>query len=182
MTAPDMDSPSTASSTFEPNADELLARNAAYAEAFDDHDLDVAPRRQLAIVACMDSRMAIFGILGLQHGDAHVIRNAGGVITDDVIRSLCVSQRALGTEEVWIVKHTDCGLLGLDDRQFLDALEADTGERPGWTPGGFASLEEGVREAVEQVRSDPALASSAVRGFIFDVESGELTEIGSNAR
>ena len=140
------------------------------------------PSRRLAVLTCMDCRIEPLASFGLDPGEAHVIRNAGAVVTADVRRSLALSQRALGTEEVWIVKHTDCGLLGLDDREFLDALEADTGERPGWTPGGFVSLEKGVREAVEQIRSDPALASSAVRGFILDVESGELTEIGSNAR
>jgi carbonic anhydrase len=144
--------------------------------------LSKLPRRRLALVTCMDCRIDPLDAAGLEPGDAHVIRNAGAVVTTDVSRSLALSQRALGTEEVWIVKHTDCGLLGLDDREFLDAVEAETGERPGWTPGGFDSLEEGVREAVEQVRSDPALASSAVRGFILDVEGGELTEIGSNAR
>jgi carbonic anhydrase len=144
--------------------------------------LSKLPRRRLALVTCMDCRIDPLDAAGLEPGDAHVIRNAGAVVTTDVSRSLALSQRALGTEEVWIVKHTDCGLLGLDDREFLDAVEAETGERPGWTPGGFDSLEEGVREAVEQVRSDPALASSAVRGFILDVEGGELTEIGPNAR
>ncbi len=140
------------------------------------------PSRRLAVLTCMDCRIDPLAAAGLERGEAHVLRNAGAVVSADVSRSLALSQRALGTEEVWIVKHTDCGLLGLDDREFLDALEADTGERPGWTPGGFDSLEKGVREAVEQIRSDPALASSAVRGFILDVESGELTEIGSNAR
>jgi carbonic anhydrase len=140
------------------------------------------PSRRLAVLTCMDCRIDPLVAAGLKHGEAHVLRNAGAVVTADVSRSLALSQRALGTEEVWIVKHTDCGLLGLDDREFLDAVEAETGERPGWTPGGFDSLDAGVREAVEQVRSDPALASSAVRGFILDVESGELTEIGSNAR
>jgi carbonic anhydrase len=144
--------------------------------------LSKLPRRRLALVTCMDCRIDPLDAAGLEPGDAHVIRNAGAVVTTDVSRSLALSQRALGTEEVWIVKHTDCGLLGLDDREFLDAVEAETGERPGWTPGGFDSLEEGVREAVEQVRSDPALASSAVRGFILDVEGGELTEIGPSAR
>jgi carbonic anhydrase len=144
--------------------------------------LSKLPRRRLALVTCMDCRIDPLDAAGLEPGDAHVIRNAGAVVTSDVSRSLALSQRALGTEEVWIVKHTDCGLLGLDDREFLDAVEAETGERPGWTPGGFDSLEEGVREAVEQVRSDPALASSAVRGFILDVEGGELMEIGPNAR
>ncbi|HEU4802313.1 MAG TPA: carbonic anhydrase [Solirubrobacterales bacterium] len=144
--------------------------------------LSKLPRRRLALVTCMDCRIDPLDAAGLEPGDAHVIRNAGAVVTTDVSRSLALSQRALGTEEVWIVKHTDCGLLGLDDREFLDAVEAETGERPGWTPGGFDSLEEGVREAVEQVRSDPALASSAVRGFILDVEGGELMEIGPNAR
>jgi carbonic anhydrase len=144
--------------------------------------LSKLPRRRLALVTCMDCRIDPLDAAGLEPGDAHVIRNAGAVVTTDVSRSLALSQRALGTEEVWIVKHTDCGLLGLDDREFLDAVEAETGERPGWTPGGFDSLEEGVREAVEQVRSDPALASSAVRGFILDVEGGELMEIEPNAR
>jgi carbonic anhydrase len=144
--------------------------------------LSKLPRRRLALVTCMDCRIDPLDAAGLEPGDAHVIRNAGAVVTTDVSRSLALSQRALGTEEVWIVKHTDCGLLGLDDREFLDAVEAETGERPGWTPGGFDSLEEGVREAVEQVRSDPALASSAVRGFILDVEGGELMEIRPNAR
>jgi carbonic anhydrase len=144
--------------------------------------LSKLPRRRLALVTCMDCRIDPLVAAGLEHGEAHVLRNAGAVVTADVSRSLALSQRALGTEEVWIVKHTDCGLLGLDDREFLDAVEAETGERPGWTPGGFDSLEEGVREAVEQVRSDPALASSAVRGFILDVEGGELMEIGPNAR
>jgi len=130
----------------------------------------------------MDCRIDPLVAAGLEHGEAHVLRNAGAVVTADVSRSLALSQRALGTEEVWIVKHTDCGLLNLDDRAFLDAVEAETGKRPEWAPGGFDSLEEGVREAVEQVRSDPALTSSAVRGFILDVESGELTEIGLNAR
>ncbi len=144
--------------------------------------LSKLPRRRLALVTCMDCRIDPLDAAGLEPGDAHVIRNAGAVVTTDVSRSLALSQRALGTEEVWIVKHTDCGLLGLDDREFLDAVEAETGERPGWTPGGFDSLDAGVREAVEQVRSDPALASSAVRGFILDVEGGELMEIRPNAQ
>ena len=137
MMASDTDEPPTTSSSFEPNADELLARNAAYADAFDDHDLAVAPRRQLAIVACMDSRMDIFGILGLEHGDAHVIRNAGGVITDDVIRSLCVSQRALGTREILLLHHTNCGLQNVSDDAFKARLERETGMKPWWSLESF---------------------------------------------
>jgi carbonic anhydrase len=135
------------------------------------------PSRRLAVVTCMDCRIEPLASFGLDPGEAHVIRNAGAVVTADVRRSLALSQRALGTEEVWIIKHTDCGLLGLDDDAFLDAIEAETGERPDWSPGGFDSLASGVREAVELVRADPALTSSAVRGFVLDVESGGLTEI-----
>ena len=137
------------------------------------------PRRRLAIVTCMDCRIDPLVAAGLELGEAHVIRNAGAVVTADVRRSLALSQRALGTEEVWIVMHTGCGVLGLDDGEFLDRIEEEVGIRPDWEPGGFESLEDGVREGVERVRSDPALISSVVRGFILELESHELTEVAA---
>ena len=129
------------------------------------------------IVTCMDCRIDPLVAADLELGEAHVIRNAGGLVTEDVRRSLALSQRALRTEEVWIVMHTGCGVLGLDDGEFLDRIEEETGIRPDWEPGGFESLERGVREGVERVRSDPALISSVVRGFILDLESQQLTEV-----
>lgn len=134
------------------------------------------PTRKLAIVTCMDCRIDPLVVADLEIGDAHVIRNAGAIVTADVRRSLALSQRALGTREVWIVMHTMCGVLGLDDREFLAAVEADVGARPDWEPGGFASLEQGVRNGVELVRGDPVLDGSAVRGFVLDIDTGELTE------
>lgn len=135
------------------------------------------PRRRLAIVTCMDCRINPLVTAGLELGDAHVIRNAGAVVTADVRRSLALSQRALDTKEVWIVMHTQCGVLGLDDDEFLTQIESEVGNRPDWTPGGFTSLEEGAREGVERVLSDPVLASSTVRGFVLDIDSNELTEV-----
>ena len=135
------------------------------------------PRRRLAIVTCMDCRIDPLVAADLELGEAHVIRNAGGLVTEDVRRSLALSQRALRTGEVWIVMHTGCGVLGLDDGEFLDRIEEETGIRPDWEPGGFESLERGVGEGVERVRSDPALISSVVRGFVLDLESQQLTEV-----
>lgn len=138
------------------------------------------PRRKLAIVTCMDCRINPLVTAGLEVGDAHIIRNAGAIVTADVRRSLALSQRALDTKEVWIVMHTECGVLGLDDAEFLDQIEAEAGTRPDWTPGGFDSLERGVREGVERVRADPVLADSVVRGFILDITSGELDELATS--
>lgn len=136
------------------------------------------PRRRLALVTCMDCRIDPLAVAGLELGDAHVIRNAGALVSADVRRSLALSQRALDTNEVWVVAHTDCGVLGLDDDAFLDAVEADTGARPDWSPGGFDSLESSVREGVAAIVADPTIDSGAVRGFVLDVESGELAEVG----
>ncbi|MFN8112506.1 MAG: carbonic anhydrase [Solirubrobacterales bacterium] len=135
------------------------------------------PSRRLAVVTCMDCRINPLVTAGLQEGEAHIIRNAGAVVTADVRRSLALSQRALRTDEVWIVMHTDCGVLGLDDRAFLDGIEQDTGIRPEWEPGGFESLESGIREGIRRVEDDPALNTENVRGFILDVESGEMNEV-----
>jgi carbonic anhydrase len=139
------------------------------------------PSRRLAVVTCMDCRINPLVTAGLQEGEAHIIRNAGAVVTADVLRSLALSQRALRTDEVWIVAHTDCGVLGLNDREFLDGIERETGERPDWTPGGFESLESGVREGVRRVREDRSLVSGTVRGFILDIETGAMTEVGPEA-
>lgn len=135
------------------------------------------PTRRLAVLTCMDCRVDPLPAFGLGPGEAHVIRNAGAVVTADVRRSLALSQRALNTNEVWIVAHSNCGVLGLDDAAFLAAVEADTGVRPDWSPGGFASLEGSVRDGIAAIAADPALDSDRVRGFIFDVESGELAEV-----
>jgi carbonic anhydrase len=137
------------------------------------------PARKLAIVTCMDCRINPLVTAGLEVGEAHIIRNAGGVVTPDVRRSLALSQRALKTKEVWIVMHTQCGVLGLDDNEFLDQIESEVGMRPDWTPGGFDSLEKGVREGVERVHADPVLVSATVRGFILDIETDGLNEIVS---
>lgn len=126
----------------------------------------------------MDCRINPLATAGLAIGDAHIIRNAGAIVTEDVRRSLALSHHALDTSEVWVVMHTQCGVLGLDDEEFLDRIEAEAGVRPEWRPGGFHSLEEGVREGVERIRSDPVLASE-VRGFVLDVETGEMTEIAT---
>jgi carbonic anhydrase len=135
------------------------------------------PRRRLAIVTCMDCRINPLVTAGLEVGEAHIIRNAGAVVTPDVRRSLALSQRALGTHEVWIVMHTECGVLGLNDREFLDRIEAEVGASPDWEPGGFDSLEQGLREGIERVRADPVLDSETVRGFVLDIASGELAEV-----
>src|SRR5437660_257959 len=121
--------------------DELLANNEAYAAAFDKPDLPAPPRRRAAIVACMDARLNVYGALGLSEGDAHVIRNAGGVVTEDAIRSLAISQRLLGTEEIILIHHTGCGMLTFTDEEFKQSIEQETGIRPGWAPEAFADLE-----------------------------------------
>jgi carbonic anhydrase len=170
---PDSDVPDT----FTPNADELIANNIRYVREFDDHDLSLRPRRMLAIVACMDSRMDIFEMLGLAHGEAHVIRNAGGIVTDDVIRSLMLSQRLLGTKEVILLHHTDCGLQKVVGDQLRDEIEADTGQRPTWEIGGFTDPAESVRESIRLLRADPFVVHKEhIRGFVYHVDNGRLVE------
>jgi carbonic anhydrase len=140
--------------------------------------LDVAPRKQLAVVACMDSRIDVFGLLGLQVGEAHVLRNAGGVITDDMIRSLAISQRRLGTREIVLVHHTDCGLMKLSEDGFKAELEADTGMKPTWAIESFTDPAISVRQSMQRIRNSPFLpARGAVRGFVYDVDNGELREV-----
>ncbi len=158
--------------------DDLLANNERYAEGFDQAGLPVAPGRKLAIVACMDSRLDLFAALGLDHGDAHMIRNAGGVVTDDEIRSLAISQNLLGTEEIIVINHTDCGLHGLGDQEFRDRLERELGERPEWPLHAFEDLDENVRAQVAKIRESPFIPNTeSVRGFVYDVETGRLREV-----
>jgi carbonic anhydrase len=140
--------------------------------------MPAAPARKLAVVACMDARLLPLKILGLQEGDAHVIRNAGGVITDQEIRSLSISQHLLGTEEIVLIHHTDCGMLGLSDREFEDRLHAQTGQRPGWSARGFADLDESVRRSMRRIRESPFIPhTERMRGYVYDVDTGELREV-----
>jgi carbonic anhydrase len=163
---------------FAPNAEELLANNARYTEAFADHDLALRPRRQLAIVACMDSRMDIFQMLGLAHGDAHIIRNAGGVVTDDVIRSLVLSQRLLDTREIILLHHTDCGLQRVVADELMEELETETGIRPPWSIESFKDPFQDVRQSIRRLQVTPFVAyKDHIRGFVYQVEDGRLVEV-----
>ena len=158
--------------------DELLENNARYAEDFDKGDLPIPPGRGLAVVACMDARLNVPALLGIAEGDAHVIRNAGGVVTDDAIRSLVISQRLLGTREVMLIHHTDCGMLTFRDDEVKDAIEADTGLRPAFALEAFGDLEGDVRQSIGRVRANPFVPhKDAVRGFVYDCASGRLGEV-----
>ena len=166
------------SEAFTPNTDELVANNAAYAAAFDGVRLDVAPARQLAVVACMDSRMDVFKILGLANGEAHLLRNAGGVITDDMIRSLCLSQRKLGTREIVLLHHTDCGLQKVDEASFKAELEAEVGVRPRWALDNFSDPYADVRQSIQRLLITPFIPHKEhIRGFVYDVDDGRLHEV-----
>jgi carbonic anhydrase len=158
--------------------DELLQNATSYAETFDKADLALPPARRIAIVACMDARLNPHALLGLEEGDAHVIRNAGGVITDDEIRSLAISQRLLGTEEIMLIHHTDCGMLTFNDQEFADRLEAETGQRPEWEARSFPDLDQDVRDSINRIKTSPFIPrKDSVRGFVYDVGSGELREV-----
>ena len=158
--------------------DELLRNNEAYAASFDMGDLPMPPRRKLAVVACMDARLNPCAILGLQEGDAHIIRNAGGVITDDEIRSLAISQRLLGTEEIVLIHHTDCGMLTFTDDEFKASVERDTGLRPPWAAEAFTDLDADVRQSIARVKASPFIPrKESVRGFVYEVETGRLREV-----
>ncbi len=157
--------------------DGLLGRNRDYAKSYLP-DQPLPPRLKLAVVACMDSRLDVFASLGLEIGDAHVIRNAGGVVTDDVIRSLVISQRKLGTEEIVLVHHTDCGALTFTDDELRGELLEETGQKPSWSPESFQDLDKDLRQSLERVRTNPFVPRrDQVRGFVFDVHSGELREV-----
>jgi carbonic anhydrase len=162
---------------FTPNADELLVNNARFAAAYTDRELELYPRRRLIIVACMDSRMDVFQMLGLAHGDAHIIRNAGGVVTDDVIRSIVLSQRLLRTREIILIHHTDCGLQKIVDDSLKDELEAETGVRPEWAIESFKDPFQDVRQSIRRLHLNPFVTDKdLIRGFVYRVEDGRLVE------
>ena len=157
--------------------DEYLANNARYAEGFSG-PLPMPPSKQIAVVACMDARLNVYGLLGLGDGEAHVIRNAGGVITDDEIRSLAISQRLLGTREIMLIHHTDCGMLTFTDDAFKRAIQDDTGIKPPWAAEAFPDLDEDVRQSIARIKASPFLPhTDAIRGFVFDVATGKLNEV-----
>jgi carbonic anhydrase len=163
---------------FTPSAEELLARNRAYAERFGGAGLQARPTRRLAVVACMDARIDVAAALGLADGEAHVIRNAGGVVTDDVVRSLCLSQRALGTREVLLVHHTGCGLQTVTEDGFKAELEAELGVKPGWSVEAFTDPRADVRQSIARLRLTPFLPhKDHIRGFVYDVATGLLDEV-----
>jgi carbonic anhydrase len=158
--------------------DDLLTNNEAYASSFDKGDLPVPPAKKLAVVACMDARIIVSRILGLEEGEAHVIRNAGGVVTDDTIRSLAISQRLLGTEEIILIHHTGCGMLSFHDDDFKAQIEQDTGIRPPWAAEAFPDLDADVRQSIARVKASPFLPhKDGVRGFVYEVETGRLREV-----
>jgi carbonic anhydrase len=158
--------------------DELLANNDAYVAGFDKGELPLPPGKKVAVVACMDARLNVYGALGLQEGDAHVIRNAGGVVTDDEIRSLAISQRLLGTEEIILIHHTDCGMLTFTDDTFKASIQDETGIKPEWAAEAFSDLESDVRQSIARIKASPFIPrKGAVRGFIYEVETGRLREV-----
>lgn len=156
--------------------DELVQNNKRYAAGFHKGDLPAPPSKGVAIVACMDARFHDRA-LGLEEGEAHVIRNAGGVITEDVIRSLTISQHLLGTREIVLVHHTECGLQATDDRSFADRVEQATGRRPFWSMLAFTDVDDDVRESIKEIKDCPYLISHKVRGTVYDVETGRLREV-----
>ncbi|HEV7362964.1 MAG TPA: carbonic anhydrase [Solirubrobacteraceae bacterium] len=159
--------------------DELLANNERYAAGFDKGDLPLPPGKKLAVLACMDARLHPYAILGLQEGDAHVMRNAGGVVTDDEIRSLAISQRLLGTEEIILIHHTDCGMLTFHDDDFKAQVQADTGIKPEWAAEAFSDLDEDVRQSIARIKASPFIPhKDSIRGFVYEVETGRLREVG----
>jgi carbonic anhydrase len=158
--------------------DELVRNADSYGESFSSGDLPMPPAKRVAVVACMDARLNPYGLLGLQEGDAHVIRNAGGVITDDEIRSLAISQRLLGTEEIMLIHHTDCGMLTFKDDDFRRQVQDDTGVKPEWAAEAFDDLDDDVRQSIARIEASPFIPKKdQVRGFVYEVESGRLREV-----
>ena len=157
--------------------DEYLRNNAAYAEGFTG-PLPLPPAKGTAVVACMDARLNVYAILGLREGESHVIRNAGGVVTDDEIRSLAISQRLLGTTEIILIHHTDCGMLTFTDDAFKRSIQEETGIKPAWAAEAFSNLEEDVRQSKARILASPFIPhKESVRGFVFDVATGKLNEV-----
>jgi carbonic anhydrase len=157
--------------------DELLANNARYAESFTG-PLPLPPSKQIAVLACMDARIDVYRVLGLGEGESHVIRNAGGVVTANEIRSLAISQRLLGTKEIVLIHHTDCGMLTFTDEEFRSSIEQDVGTRPDWHSEAFPEVEADVKASIQRILDSPFIPEkSSVRGFVFDVATGRLTEV-----
>ncbi len=160
--------------------DELVRNNESYAGTFTKGDLPLPPARHVAVVACMDARLDVHKILGLQEGDAHVIRNAGGAVTDDAIRSLAISQRLLGTREIILIHHTDCGMLTFKDDDLKKKIESETGIRPAFALEAFSDLEDDVRQSIARIKASPFVPNkSNLRGFVYDVRTGKLNEVGA---
>jgi carbonic anhydrase len=158
--------------------DELLRNAESYAAGFEKGDLPIPPARKLAVLACMDARLNPYALLGLQEGDAHIIRNAGGVVTDDEIRSLSISQRLLGTEEIILIHHTDCGMLTFTDDEFKRAVQDDVGIKPAWAAEAFPDLDEDVRQSIARIQASPFIPrKDSVRGFVYEVDTGRLREV-----
>jgi carbonic anhydrase len=158
--------------------DNPLDNNAAYVSTFDKADLPRPPARKLAVLACMDARLDPAKVLGLQQGDAHVIRNAGGVVSDDALRSLAISQNLLGTEEIILIHHTDCGMLTFTDDEFAAKLETETGERPEWRAHAFEDLETNIRDSIDKIRRSPFVPKTDnVKGYVYEIETGRLREV-----
>ena len=157
--------------------DELLQNAESYAASFDKGDLPLPPGKKIAVLACMDARLIPTRVLGLEEGDAHVIRNAGGVVTDDTVRSLAISQRLLGTEEIILIHHTDCGMLTFKDDDFKESVQNDVGFKPEWATEAFTNVEEDVRQSMARVNASPFITHKNVRGFVFEVETGRLREV-----
>ncbi|MDL5160123.1 beta-class carbonic anhydrase [Actinomycetospora termitidis] len=157
--------------------DDYLKNNETYVAHFPG-ELPLPPARKTAVVACMDARVNPYGALGLKEGDSHVIRNAGGVVTDDTIRSLAISQHLLGTEEIILIHHTDCGMVTFTDEQFAEILEKETGQRPSWTANAFPDAEQDVRDSIKRITDSPFVKNKgSVRGFVIDVATGKLHEV-----
>ncbi len=157
--------------------DDLLANNSRYSETFSG-PLPMPPGKHVAVVACMDARLDVYRILGLNEGEAHVIRNAGGVVTDDEIRSLAISQRLLGTQEIILIHHTDCGMLTFTDDQFKKSIQDETGIKPSWGAEAFPDLDEDVRQSIARIKASPFVPhQDQIRGFVFDVATGKLNEV-----
>ena len=157
--------------------DEYLANNAEYAKTFEG-PLPLPPAKHVAVVACMDARLDVYRILGLNEGEAHVIRNAGGVVTDDEIRSLAISQRLLGTTEIILIHHTDCGMLTFTDDDFKRQIQDEIGQKPAWSPESFGDLDDDVRQSLTRIRNSPFVTkTTSLRGFVFDVATGLLREV-----
>jgi len=158
---------------------DLVRNNESYARSFKKGDLPLPPAKHVAVLACMDARLDVHKILGLQEGDAHVIRNAGGAATDDAIRSLAISQRLLGTKEIVLIHHTDCGMLTFKDDDVKSQIESETGIRPAFAFEAFSDLDDDVKQSIARIKSSPFIPhKSSVRGFVYDVRTGLLNEVG----